>query len=75
MVRYHHRGKGHEFEQTPGDSRGQGSLVPCIPGGCKELDTTQQLSNNTDTVVGCNKCHGGKQKICTGRDWAGLHRE
>ena len=28
--------KGHEFEQTPGDSEGQGSLVCCSPWGCKE---------------------------------------
>ena len=25
MVRQHHRLNGHEFEQTPGDSEGQGS--------------------------------------------------
>ena len=27
MVRWHHRLNGHEFEQTPGDSEGQGSLA------------------------------------------------
>ena len=27
MVRWHHRRNGHEFEQTLGDSEGQGSLV------------------------------------------------
>ena len=27
MVGWHHRLNGHEFEQTPGDSGGQGSLV------------------------------------------------
>ena len=26
MVGWHHRLNGHEFEQTPGDSEGQGSL-------------------------------------------------
>ena len=31
---------GHEFEQTPGDSGGQRSLVCCSPCGHKELDTT-----------------------------------
>ena len=31
---------GHEFEQTPGDSEGQGSLMCCSPWGCKESDTT-----------------------------------
>ena len=27
MVGWYHRLNGHEFEQTPGDSEGQGSLV------------------------------------------------
>ena len=40
MVGWHHQLNGHEFEQTPGDSEGQGSLVCCRPGDCKELDTT-----------------------------------
>ena len=42
----HHQFNGHEFEQTPGDSKGQGSLVCCSPWGLKELDTTEQLNNN-----------------------------
>ena len=29
-----------EFEQTPGDSEGQGSLECCKPWDHKELDTT-----------------------------------
>ena len=41
MVRRHHRMNGHEFEQTLGDSEGQGSLMFCSPWGCKELDTTE----------------------------------
>ena len=45
MVGWHHRLNGHEFEQTLGDSEGQGSLVCCSPLGCKELDTTEQLNN------------------------------
>ena len=36
------------FEQTPGDSEGQGSLACCTPQGHKESDndlaTTQQMS-------------------------------
>ena len=36
----HYRLNGHEFEQTLGDSEGQGSLVCCSPGGRKELDMT-----------------------------------
>ena len=37
---------GPEYEQTPGDSGGQGSLVCCSPWGCKELDMAYQLTNN-----------------------------
>ena len=31
MVGWHHQVNGHEFEQTPGDSEGQGSLACCSP--------------------------------------------
>ena len=37
---------GCEFEQTPGDNEGQGSLTYCRPWSHKELDTTEWLSNN-----------------------------
>ena len=40
IVGRHHRLNGHEFEQTPGDSEGQGSLACCSPQGHKESDTT-----------------------------------
>ena len=33
MVERHHRLNGHEFEQAPGDSEGQGSLTCCVPWG------------------------------------------
>ena len=35
-----HQLNGQEFEQTPGDSEGQGSLVSCSPWDCKEWDMT-----------------------------------
>ena len=35
MVGWHHRLKGHEFEQAPGAGEGQGSLVGCSPWGSK----------------------------------------
>ena len=35
MLNEHHRLNGHEFEQTPGDSEGQGSWVSCSPWGCR----------------------------------------
>ena len=46
MVGWHHQVNGHEFEQTLGDSKGQGSLVCCSPQGCKESDTTEQLNKS-----------------------------
>ena len=47
MVGWHHQPNGHEFEQTLGDSEGQGSLVCCSPWGRKELNVTERLNNNT----------------------------
>ena len=38
MVGEHHQLDGHEFEQTPGDDEGQGSLACCRPWAHKELD-------------------------------------
>ena len=40
VVGWHHRLNGHEFEQTPGDGEGQGSLACYSSWGCKESDTT-----------------------------------
>ena len=45
VAEWHHQLNRHEFEQTPGDSEGQGSLVCCSPWGHKESDTTWQLNN------------------------------
>ena len=40
MVGWHHRLNGHELEQAPEYSEGQGSLVCCSPWGHKEFDMT-----------------------------------
>ena len=45
MIGWRHWLNGHEFEQTPGDDEGQGSLACCSPWGCKELDMTEGLNN------------------------------
>ena len=45
-VGWSHQLNGHEFEQIPGDSEGQGGLACCSPWGHKELDMTEQLNNN-----------------------------
>ena len=51
MVGCHHWLNGHEFEQTLGDSEGQGSLACCSSRGCKELDPTYRLNSNKMGVV------------------------
>ena len=45
IVGWHHRLNGHEFEQTPAGSEGQGSLACCSQWGCKESDMTELLNN------------------------------
>ena len=44
MVGWHHRLDGHEYEQAPGDSEGQGGLECCRPWGRTESDTTERLN-------------------------------
>ena len=41
MVRWHHRLNEREFEQTPGDGEGQGSLAGCSSQACKESAMTE----------------------------------
>jgi len=40
MIGWYHQINGQEFDQTLGDSEGQGRLACCSPWGCKELDMT-----------------------------------
>ena len=42
MAGWHHQLNGHEFEQAPGDTEGQGILVCCSHGDAKNLT---QVSN------------------------------
>ena len=44
MVGWHHGLNGLEFEQAPEVGGGQGSLVCCIPWGCKKSDMTEPLN-------------------------------
>ena len=48
MVGWHHRLKGHEFEQAPGDIEEQESLMCYSSWGLKELDRTLQLNYNSE---------------------------
>ena len=47
MVEWHHRLNGHEFEQTSGDSEGQGSLACCSAWGHKKSDMTEWATTTT----------------------------
>ena len=51
MVGWHHRFNGHEFDQTPWDSEGQGSLMCCSPWDHKGLDMTERLNNNRNHTL------------------------
>ena len=58
MVGWHHQLNGHEFEQTAGDSEGQGSLVCCSPLGLQRvrlnLEVDQQnVQNHSVNVYMC----------------------
>ena len=55
MVEWHHQLNGHEFEQTAGDSEGQGSLACCSPWGHKELDmtVTKQQQQHQQPIQKC----------------------
>ena len=50
MVGWHHWLNGREFEKTPGDGEGQGSLACCSQWGHKKSDTTEQLNNNNSVI-------------------------
>ena len=47
MVGWHHPLNGHEFVQTLGYGKGQGSLKCCSPRGLKESDMTKRLTTTT----------------------------
>ena len=52
MDGWHHRLNGHEFEQTLGDSEGQGSLVNCSRGsggGRSQKVTRHRMGNHLNS--------------------------
>ena len=55
-VGWHHRLSAHEFEQTPGDSEGQGSLTCCSP--CDRRSRTELSNNNVNekcVILNCQQ--------------------
>ena len=61
MVGWHHQLNRHEFEQALGVGHGQESLACCSPWGCKELDTTEQLSELTEVKASSDDVTEGQQ--------------
>ena len=57
MVGWHCSLNGHEFEQTPGNGEGQGSLACCNSWGHKESDTTERLNNNSEGIASQTSKH------------------
>ena len=45
----------HRFEQTPGNSEGQGSLVCCRAWGLREFNTIEELNNNKYVISNKSK--------------------
>ena len=48
MFGWHHPLNAHEFEQTLGDTEGQGSLACCSPWGQKESDMAERVNNGNN---------------------------
>ena len=68
MVGWHHR-LGREFEQTPGDGEGQGSLACCSPWGRKvgcNLLTEQQQQSVPLPSLGSPVPEDGRGSVVTG---------
>ena len=71
MVGWHHWLHGHELEQTPGDTEGQGTLlVCCSPWDCKESSTTEWLNNKGETAVS----QRGQKRKCGPGTGGSTHR-
>ena len=51
MVGRHHQ-LGHDFEQAPGDDKGQVSLACCSPWGHRQQDMPEHLNNNKSRLKG-----------------------
>ena len=71
--RWHYQLSGHEFEEAPGESEGQGRLVCCSPWGHTELDTTERLNrNNFSARVALLLTQWRQREYEEGIGWEGL---
>ena len=55
VYRWHHQLNLHEFEQSPGDGEGQGSLMCCNSWGHKKSNLTERLNNKSVQRVGAHQ--------------------
>ena len=64
MVGWHHQLNGHEFEQTQGDSEGQGSLA-CLSMRLQRVrhDLVTELNGNVDVESRLTDIAGEKEKV------------
>ena len=67
MVGRHHPLNGHEFEQTSGDSKGQGSLVCCSPWCCRVGHDWATQQQQQPTIMGFPCGTSGKEPNCLKR--------
>ena len=67
MVGWHHRLNEHEFEQTEGESEGQGDLACCSPWGHKRSDMTEQLNHHHQWLGFCISRAGQRFHPCPGQ--------
>ena len=67
MIGWHHQLNGHEFEQTPGDNKGQRSLAGYSPRGRKELKRTKWLNNSKHIALQAQESSRDMNHYLTGR--------
>ena len=64
MIRQPHGLNGHEYEQIPGDRRGQRSLLYCSPWGRKRVES-DLVTKQTTTNIYCSITHSGQNMETT----------
>ena len=72
MVGWHHWLNGHEFEQTLGDSEGQGSPACCSPWGHKESDIIWWLKTRMIILKLFMVVNKRKQFKCPTDEWINI---
>ena len=72
IVGWHYRLSGHEFEQTLGDSEGQGSLVCCSPGVAKSRTPLNNKRTQRTQGQQPSEGHAADNIVFSCRDFTGI---